>query len=84
VFLTIGSEKFMVGELLGFGLLVLGTLVYNEIIEIPIDFMSKNTKRNLELQEKQQAAKLEGDSDKSLSSQAYQNTDPETEGLLKN
>jgi hypothetical protein len=44
VFLIMGSEKFILGELFGFFLLVIGTLVYNEIIEIPIDFMNKNTK----------------------------------------
>jgi len=48
VFLAAGKEHFLFGELIGFFVLVLGTLVYNEIIEIPIDFMSKNTKRNLE------------------------------------
>ena len=42
-----GSEKFILGELFGFFLLVIGTLVYNEIIEIPIDFMNKNTKQNI-------------------------------------
>jgi len=51
VFLALGSEKFLAGELVGFVLLVLGTLVYNEIIEVPIGFMSRNTKRNLEARE---------------------------------
>jgi heme exporter protein D len=49
VFLAMGSEKFLVGELFGFFLLVMGTLVYNEIIEIPISLLNKNTKRNREL-----------------------------------
>ena len=52
VFLAMGSEKFMVGELFGFFLLVLGTLVYNEIIEVPITAFNRNTKRNIELREK--------------------------------
>lgn len=51
IFLYAGTETFMVGELAGFALLVLGTLVYNEIIEVPLEFMSRNTKRNLELKE---------------------------------
>lgn len=42
-----GSEKFILGELFGFALLVAGTLVYNEIIEVPIDFMKRNTKANI-------------------------------------
>lgn len=48
VFLALGKEKFLVGELFGFALLVLGTLVYNEIVEVPMEFMSKNTKRNIQ------------------------------------
>lgn len=55
VFLCIGSEKFLVGELFGFALLVLGTLVYNEIIEVPIDFLSRNTKRNIKAREEKEA-----------------------------
>lgn len=42
-----GKEKFLVGELFGFFLLVLGTLIYNEIIEVPLTFMYRNTKRNI-------------------------------------
>ena len=48
VFLYTGEEKFIWLELAGFILLLLGTLVYNEIIEIPIDFMSRNTAHNIE------------------------------------
>jgi len=44
VLIGLGKEKFMIGELLGFVLLALGTLVYNEIIELPIESLSKNTK----------------------------------------
>ena len=40
VFLVAGKEKFLFGELIGFIVLVLGTLVYNEIIEVPITFMN--------------------------------------------
>jgi len=42
-----GKEKFLFGELIGFMLLVTGTLVYNEIIEIPIEYLSRNTQRKL-------------------------------------
>ena len=48
IFLYIGDEKFLWLEFFGFILLVLGTLVYNEIITIPIDFMSRNTASNIE------------------------------------
>lgn len=47
VFLAAGKERFLVGELLGFVILVFGTLVYNEIIEVPIVFMNSNTKSNI-------------------------------------
>lgn len=60
VFLALGKEKFLVGELFGFALLVLGTLVYNEIIEMPINFMSKNTKRNIQKREQEELAKNSG------------------------
>jgi uncharacterized membrane protein YoaK (UPF0700 family) len=52
VFLALGKEKFLAGELFGFALLVTGTLVYNEIIEVPLTFMSKNTKSNLAKRER--------------------------------
>ena len=51
LFLLMGKEKFLVGELFGFGLLVLGTLVYNEIIEIPLNFMNRNTKAAIDKRE---------------------------------
>jgi len=57
VFLALGKEKFIFGELFGFFLLVLGTLVYNEIIEIPLAFMYRNTKRNIKMREDMQAKK---------------------------
>ena len=93
VFLALGKEKFLVGEMFGFALLVLGTLIYNEIIEIPLTFMSKNTKRNIELREKE-AAKAQIKKSLSTSSSEGLNTSPtaasgdsnldETEALLAN
>lgn len=50
-FLSMGQEKFLWGELAGFFLLVMGTLVYNEIIVVPIEFFNKNTKANIALRE---------------------------------
>lgn len=55
VFLIMGTEKFIWGELVGFALLVAGTLVYNEIIEVPIGFMNRNTKENIAKREAAQA-----------------------------
>ena len=49
VFLALGKEEFLIGELIGFAILVLGTLIYNEIIEVPILFMKVNTKRAQEM-----------------------------------
>jgi hypothetical protein len=43
VFILLGKEKFMAGELFGFALLVYGTLVYNEIIEMPFEFLNRST-----------------------------------------
>lgn len=63
-----GTEHFLVGELAGFVLLVLGTLVYNEIIEVPFAYMNQNTKANIEKREKaanallMKKADLEGES----------------------
>ena len=42
-----GKEDFLWAELGGFFLLVGGTLVYNEIVVLPIAFFSKNTKREM-------------------------------------
>lgn len=41
--LATGAEAFNWGELFAFFLLVFGTLLYNEIIVMPIDFMRRNT-----------------------------------------
>lgn len=68
VFIFMGTEHFLVGELAGFVLLVLGTLVYNEIIEVPFAYMNQNTKANIEKREKaanallMKKADLEGES----------------------
>jgi len=40
-----GKEDFIVGEMFAFVLLVAGTLIYNEIIIVPIDIFRRNTKR---------------------------------------
>jgi hypothetical protein len=42
--LAIGWETFYALELLGFFLLVMGTLVYNEILILPFECLNKNTK----------------------------------------
>jgi len=47
-FLIIGTENFLVGELIGYLFVILGTLLYSEIIEVPIECMNKNTKKNRE------------------------------------
>lgn len=48
-----GGEKFIWLELVGFVLLVLGTLIFNEIVVIPLMGFNENTKKALE--EKKQA-----------------------------
>ena len=55
VFLLLGKEKFLAGQLVGFAILLFGTLVYNEIIEVPIEFMNYNTKANIEIREAKRA-----------------------------
>lgn len=44
VSLALGWEQFLWPELIGFLLLVSGTLIYNEIYVVPIGFMSENTR----------------------------------------
>jgi len=51
VFLLLGKEKFLAGQLFGFATLLFGTLVYNEIIEIPIEYLNYNTVANIEFRE---------------------------------
>ena len=48
VSMILGWEKFHILELVGFGMLVFGTIVYNEIWVVPCHLFSKNTKTNLE------------------------------------
>lgn len=50
--LITGAEKFNVPQLFAFFLLVAGTLVYNEIVIIPLDIMRRNTKVELAKREK--------------------------------
>jgi len=57
VFLLLGKEKFLAGQLAGFAILLFGTLVYNEIIEVPIEFMNYYTKANIEKREAEKANK---------------------------
>jgi hypothetical protein len=59
VLIGIGKEKFIPGELFGFVLLLTGTLIYNEIIEVPIDALNRNTKRNIELRAPKTEKKIE-------------------------
>jgi hypothetical protein len=47
VSIMIGWENFYWQELIGFLLLVMGTLVYNEIYILPCEILNKNTKKNL-------------------------------------
>ncbi len=62
-FLSIGHEHFLWGQAAGFVLLVVGTLVYNEIVEVPISFMNKNTKENIAKREQEKAAKKRKEDD---------------------
>jgi len=48
VSVSIGWEHFLVLELLGFFLLVFGTLMYNEIIIMPVGFLNHWTKREID------------------------------------
>jgi hypothetical protein len=49
--LAIGWETFYWQELIGFFLLVMGTLVYNEILILPFEFLNKNTKEMINKRE---------------------------------
>lgn len=46
--LILGWETFYWQQLLAFAVLVSGTLIYNEIVVVPIEFMQKNTRGRLE------------------------------------
>lgn len=52
-----GGEKWNWGQAFAFALLVLGTMVYNEIWVVPISFMSQNTKKARMERAKQDALK---------------------------
>ena len=45
--MLIGWEVFLAWELVGFAMLVCGTLVYNEIVILPFEAFRKNTKAEL-------------------------------------
>lgn len=49
-------------ELLGFAMLVFGTLVYNEIVIVPIGLFNYWTKREIEKRKKDEKGLLDGDS----------------------
>jgi len=52
VSLYLGWEDFLAWELLGFVFLVIGTFVYNEIVIVPIEFLSRNTKLEIAKRDK--------------------------------
>jgi len=52
VSLYLGWEDFLAWELLGFVFLVIGTFVYNEIVVVPIEFLSRNTKAEIAKRDK--------------------------------
>lgn len=62
VFLALGQEKFLAGELAGFFLLIMGTLVYNEIVTFPSVFTYPIEKP--ENSDDKKALKSENDSEK--------------------
>jgi hypothetical protein len=62
VFLALGQEKFLAGELAGFFLLIMGTLVYNEIVTLPSVFTYPIEKS--ENSDDKKALKSENDSEK--------------------
>ena len=51
------GEEFIPFELVGFAMLVIGTLVYNEIVILPIDVFKKNTRGEIA---KREQGSLEG------------------------
>jgi hypothetical protein len=67
------NETFNVPELLAFFLLVFGTLVYNEIVIVPIGFMRENTKAELE---KRSHGKLDDEIETHEYAQGYIATSP--------
>ena len=69
---------------MGFFLLVLGTLVYNEIIEIPIEFMYVNTKRHQQELEASQSVKQRLLTDSEQNSANTESQSEEEQKLLVN
>jgi len=59
--LMIGWENFYWQQLIGFLLLVMGTLVYNEIVILPWEPFSKNTKVNILKREGKKSITKEGE-----------------------
>jgi hypothetical protein len=51
VSLGLGWETFLWPELIGFMLLVAGTLIYNEIVVVPVEFMMVNTREAIKSRE---------------------------------
>lgn len=43
--LSLGWECFLYGQMIGFIVLVIGTLIYNEIVVVPHEWFSRNTKK---------------------------------------
>ena len=60
-------------ELLAFFFLVFGTLLYNEIVIMPIEIMKRNTKVE---REKREVGKLDGDEIEQVGTAGYVNTSP--------
>lgn len=52
--LATGKEKFQPLQLVGFIILVSGTIVYNEIVQMPCEALNKNTKINIEKRKKEE------------------------------
>ena len=69
---------------MGFFLLVLGTLVYNEIVEIPIEFMYVNTKRHQQELEASQSVKQRLLTDSEQNSANTESQSEEEQKLLVN
>lgn len=55
----VGWENFLPLELLGFAMLVGGTLIYNEIVIVPIGFMSYWTNREINKRKKDEGGLLD-------------------------
>lgn len=58
-------ESFLPLELLGFAMLVFGTLVYNEIVIMPIGFLNYWTKREISKRKQDEEGLLDAQADDS-------------------